>query len=170
MSNRHGSKWIRPEKRKAIYRRDDHACVYCRAGVEDSILTLDHVHPRELGGTNHESNLVTACLTCNSMKRDLTLRQFLRYLRNIGQDTERVARRVRAATQRQLNLEGGNMTPATRALFLQVQESGNWKRYFASVIMNQEELRALQECENSAAACRPISNAAYARVLKGANP
>ena len=29
-----GSKWIRPEKRMAIYLRDGLACVYCGEGVE----------------------------------------------------------------------------------------------------------------------------------------
>ena len=35
----------RPEKRLAIYLRDDMACIYCGIGIEEAgTLTLDHVH------------------------------------------------------------------------------------------------------------------------------
>ena len=101
MSNRNGSKWIRPAKRLAIYERDRFRCVYCGDGVEDGvILTLDHVVPRELGGGNEAGNLVTACHRCNSAKRDLPLRRFLQVLRDRGADADGVARRVRNATRR----------------------------------------------------------------------
>jgi len=33
-------------------------------------MTLDHVKTRATGGTNHESNLITACLKCNASRRD----------------------------------------------------------------------------------------------------
>ncbi len=68
MSNKHGSKWIRPERRRAIYARDNWQCVYC--GADDS-LTLDHVVPRAEGGGNESENLVTACLSCNSSRKTL---------------------------------------------------------------------------------------------------
>lgn len=41
-----GSKWIKPVKREAIYRRDDKKCVYCG---RDHSLTLDHITPRVYG-------------------------------------------------------------------------------------------------------------------------
>ena len=98
-----GSKWIRPVKRQRIYARDSHCCTYCGSHVTDgAILTLDHVVACELGGTNHETNLVTCCLSCNSRKRALTVRQFLALLRKQGTDTSGIARRVRAAVKRQL--------------------------------------------------------------------
>ena len=61
-----GSRWIRPEKRLAIYRRDGLACVYCRHTRRR--LTLDHLKPRSKGGTNDATNLVTACFRCNSQR------------------------------------------------------------------------------------------------------
>jgi 5-methylcytosine-specific restriction endonuclease McrA len=99
----HGSKWIRPEKRAAIYVRDGHRCVYCgrHADELDEPLTLDHVRAVELGGTNEAANLVTACRRCNSAKQDLPLRGFIARLRTWGVEDD-VARRVRNATARVL--------------------------------------------------------------------
>lgn len=59
--------WIRPEKRRRIYERDGWACVYC--GGTDS-LTLDHITPRRLRGSNAPTNLVTCCHSCNSRRQD----------------------------------------------------------------------------------------------------
>lgn len=103
MSNKNGSKWIRPEKRRAIYRRDDFTCVYCGAHAEDGVqMSLDHVTPRELGGSNHETNLVTACVCCNSAKQDLPMRQFLAVLADKGINAESVKKTIRNATKRNL--------------------------------------------------------------------
>jgi 5-methylcytosine-specific restriction endonuclease McrA len=64
-----GSKWIRPERRLAIYLRDGLACVWCGAAVEDGVsLSLDHVTCRVHGGDNGNSNLVTACSRCNGSR------------------------------------------------------------------------------------------------------
>lgn len=61
--------------REEVYARCDWSCFYC--GVEaqwDSVssamtgLTIDHVVPRSLGGSNDSWNLVAACLSCNAMK------------------------------------------------------------------------------------------------------
>jgi 5-methylcytosine-specific restriction endonuclease McrA len=100
-----GSKWIRPEKRARIYKRDNHSCVYCDSSIYDTadmVLTLDHVVARELGGGNEHTNLVTACKSCNSAKRDLTVKQFAQYLADQGEDSSDIARRVRNATRRKL--------------------------------------------------------------------
>lgn len=64
-----------PLTRKNIFRRDEYKCVYC-GDTDKSILTLDHVIPQSKGGGNSWTNLVTACLQCNSDKRDLTLEEF----------------------------------------------------------------------------------------------
>ncbi len=113
--NRNGSKWIRPEKRLAIYDRDHFCCQYCGAGAEDGVqLTLDHVTPRELGGENKAGNLVTCCLSCNSAKRDTPLRIWLASLRDRGVDTSRIARRVRRAVARKINKARGRELLAAR--------------------------------------------------------
>lgn len=51
-----------------ILRRDDHACRYCGVRVPDVVLTIDHVVPVALGGTDDPSNLVAACKDCNAGK------------------------------------------------------------------------------------------------------
>ena len=65
-----GGKWVRPEKRLAIYLRDGLACVWCGAGLEDGDQTyaLDHVVPWSKWGSNSEKNLVTSCRRCNSAR------------------------------------------------------------------------------------------------------
>lgn len=69
MAMKNGMNWIRKDKRLAIYLRDGMACCYCGSVLEDGItLTLEHIQPRSEGGTNHESNLVTACRKCNSSR------------------------------------------------------------------------------------------------------
>lgn len=78
--NINGSKWIRPEKRLAIYLRDEFHCLYCLAdlhGAAPSDVTLDHLVPRVDGGSNHESNLVTACRSCNSARQDTPLSRWV---------------------------------------------------------------------------------------------
>lgn len=72
-----GMNWIRQEKRLAIYLRDGLACVWCGQAVEDGVkLTLDHVICHVDGGSNHESNLVTACHGCNSRRGDRPVEDF----------------------------------------------------------------------------------------------
>ena len=51
--------------RERIYRRDGYRCLRCGA-VHD--LTLDHIYPVSLGGTDAEDNLQTLCRSCNSSK------------------------------------------------------------------------------------------------------
>jgi 5-methylcytosine-specific restriction endonuclease McrA len=60
---------ISHRKRKRIHERDAYRCRYC-GSYED--LVLDHVFPVSRGGTNDDSNLVTACSECNSKKSDNT--------------------------------------------------------------------------------------------------
>lgn len=52
--------------RYEVLRRDDYTCRYCRS--TDGKLTVDHVVPVALGGTDDPSNLVAACSDCNAGK------------------------------------------------------------------------------------------------------
>jgi 5-methylcytosine-specific restriction endonuclease McrA len=111
MSNTHGSKWIRPEKRLAIYSRDGFACVYCGA---DEKLTLDHLQPRELGGTHGHENLVSCCLSCNSSRQDASQRSWFSTLRGRGVDTSKLSARIRKLTSAALDLAEGKRLLAAR--------------------------------------------------------
>ena len=107
-ANRHGSKWIRPAKRQAIYDRDGHCCVYCERSIYTDVvmLTLDHVTPRSVGGDNAHTNLVTACRSCNSARRDLPVGAFALTLADQGVDPKSVARRVRNSLRRNVTYNG----------------------------------------------------------------
>lgn len=107
MSNKYGSKWIRPEKRRAIYARDNFSCTYC--GATDLPLSLDHVKPREDGGTHDATNLVTACVSCNSIKQDFGNRHFFELLRERGIDTSDISKRIRARTRRPIDINHGKL-------------------------------------------------------------
>lgn len=52
--------------RYEVLRRDSFLCRYCRA--EGTQLTVDHVVPVALGGTDAPDNLVAACRDCNAGK------------------------------------------------------------------------------------------------------
>lgn len=51
-----------------ILRRDNHACRYCGASAPTVVLTVDHITPVALGGTDAPENLVAACVDCNAGK------------------------------------------------------------------------------------------------------
>jgi 5-methylcytosine-specific restriction endonuclease McrA len=55
----------------AIYKRDHFTCVYCGYDGRDfdrwMQLSIDHVLPRSCGGTDDDTNRVTACRSCNSI-------------------------------------------------------------------------------------------------------
>lgn len=50
-------------------------CAYC--GLKTKDITLDHVLPKKFGGTNNSNNLVPSCLSCNQLKGDLLLTEFI---------------------------------------------------------------------------------------------
>lgn len=51
--------------RFAVYARDGWRCLHCGSGER---LTLDHIYPYSLGGSDAIENLQTLCRPCNSRK------------------------------------------------------------------------------------------------------
>lgn len=51
-----------------ILARDGFRCVYCGATPGEAELHVDHRQPRSRGGSDHPTNLVTACRACNLSK------------------------------------------------------------------------------------------------------
>ena len=119
--NRYGRNWIRPEKRLALYLRDGLACVYCGVSLEDgAVLTLDHLRPVSKGGSNEASNLVTACQTCNSRRKNRTVRGFCRAVASYldhGVAAREIEQHVRRCAARTFN------TQAAREL---IAQRGGW--------------------------------------------
>ena len=68
---RHKRVNISPRQRFAIFHRDGFRCCYCGQHAGQSELVIDHVVPVSRGGTNHPTNLKTACLGCNAGKSDV---------------------------------------------------------------------------------------------------
>lgn len=64
------------ELREYLLFRDNHTCQYCRGASNDSILNIDHIHPRAKGGSNSVKNLIIACRTCNEAKGSLSIREW----------------------------------------------------------------------------------------------
>lgn len=72
--NGKGSGWIPRWRRMAIYLRDGFTCGYCGRNLAKASpreVTLDHLKPQCDGGSHHESNLITACLSCNSRRQNM---------------------------------------------------------------------------------------------------
>ena len=59
--------------KREILRRDNYICQYC--GAKFTVLTIDHVIPRHMGGKHTWDNLVTACQSCNHRKGGRTAEQ-----------------------------------------------------------------------------------------------
>lgn len=56
--------------RRSIMLRDRFRCQYCGQRFTSEELTLDHVIPREKGGTTVWDNILSACVDCNTSKRN----------------------------------------------------------------------------------------------------
>lgn len=129
--------WIRPERRLAIYLRDDVTCIYCLRnlhGADPRDVTLGHLVCKADGGTNDSSNLVTACRACNCSRQDKPLARFAsgetraHIRRNTRRDMTKYLRLAKAmiagttagcrsrdyATQRRRNPDGSWYPPVDR--------------------------------------------------------
>lgn len=58
--------------RAALVRRDRATCQYCNKQLQPSMITIDHVLPKSLGGGTNFSNCVVCCKPCNSKKSNKT--------------------------------------------------------------------------------------------------
>lgn len=83
--------------RYEVLRRDNHACKYCGAAAPDATLTVDHVVPVALGGSDDPSNLVAACVDCNAGKAATNPDGPL--VEDVKQDALRWALAMRAASE-----------------------------------------------------------------------
>ncbi len=61
--------------RRNLFARDRNKCQYCGRIFPTNDLSIDHVHPRALGGGDTWENLVCACIKCNARKGGRTPEQ-----------------------------------------------------------------------------------------------
>jgi len=83
-----------------ILRRDNHACRYCGGVAPDVVITVDHVVPVSLGGSDDASNLVAACKDCNAGKASVPTGADL--VSDVAQDAVRWANAMRASFDAQI--------------------------------------------------------------------
>ena len=86
--------------RYEVLRRDNFTCRYCGGKAPDVPLTVDHVLPVALGGTDEPANLVTACRDCNAGKTSTPPDAAL--VEDVQADAERWSKAVEAAQQKML--------------------------------------------------------------------
>ena len=70
---------IPPEVRKYVFDRNKYQCQSCGKTFLETQLTIDHIIPLALAGTNDISNLHTLCFTCNQKKSDKLDTRFRRH-------------------------------------------------------------------------------------------
>ena len=61
-----------PLTNRALFRRDQHLCLYCGKPYPEALLTRDHIRPTSRGGKDNWLNVVAACRRCNWQKDNQT--------------------------------------------------------------------------------------------------
>ncbi len=79
-----------------VLRRDNYTCRYCRSQANE--ITIDHVVPVALGGSDKPDNLVAACWGCNTGKSSATPDAAL--VADVADDALKWARAMEAAAQK----------------------------------------------------------------------
>ena len=64
-----------PLSNPALFRRDQHLCLYCGVHFPHGMLSRDHVNPLSQGGVDTWANVVTSCKRCNNHKAGRTPEQ-----------------------------------------------------------------------------------------------
>jgi 5-methylcytosine-specific restriction endonuclease McrA len=56
-----------------VFHRDENKCRHCGSTIW---LSLDHIKPKRIGGSNHPNNLQTLCHSCNAKKVKTDLEKY----------------------------------------------------------------------------------------------
>ena len=83
--------------RMEILRRDNYTCRYCGGSAPDVKLTIDHVTPIALGGSDEPGNLVAACFDCNAGKASVHPESSV--VEDVTQDAMRWAAAIKEAAR-----------------------------------------------------------------------
>lgn len=86
-------------QRAKLFAEDGNRCAYCLVDfttIPQRLQTVDHVLPRNAGGTNATTNLLSACHSCNSRRGDTPIHHFVgqETLVRLIRDYPRVARTI----------------------------------------------------------------------------
>ena len=76
--------WYWYEIRQTLLKRD-RCCGFCGIMLDKYTITIDHLIPRCLGGSDELNNLVAACKSCNNAKDNmLPLNFIIRRIENVS--------------------------------------------------------------------------------------
>lgn len=67
-------------KRQKVYDITTGHCWYCGIPITIDDMCIDHINPQSLSGTHDIDNLLPACRSCNSRKRDKNLDEYREWL------------------------------------------------------------------------------------------
>ncbi|MCP3940265.1 MAG: HNH endonuclease [Desulfobacteraceae bacterium] len=111
-----GMHWIANESRLAKYSADGFACGYCAKTVEEGArLTLDHLRPYSKGGSNHPSNLITCCDSCNSARGNRPWGQFAEKVAGyLNIDAAEIKKHINRCRRRKLDRKAAKAIIARR--------------------------------------------------------
>lgn len=86
--------------RYEVLRRDNYTCRYCGKSAPEVVITVDHVIPKALGGSDEPSNLCAACRDCNGGKTSSSPDAPL--VDDVAEDALKWSRAMQTATARML--------------------------------------------------------------------
>lgn len=151
--------------RYEVLRRDNHSCRYCGATAPDAKLTVDHVTPVALGGTDNPDNLVAACRDCNygkaSTSPDSPLVADVAQLALHWKSAQEEAARIRLADRRKRNAYVKRYEKAWRAQDFGSEEprythprprgweASIWEFYAAGLPVSEVEDAVVIACGNT---------------------
>lgn len=79
-----------------VFKRDGFRCAYCGRAPPDVLLHVDHVEAVANGGSNDQTNLVTACSDCNLGKAAVPLTVVAESLERQAEEAQERAEQIRA--------------------------------------------------------------------------
>lgn len=62
-----------------VYAKTNGRCAYCGDVFDENNYSIDHLLPKSKGGSDCEENLFLSCKSCNSRKKNRTLKEFRFY-------------------------------------------------------------------------------------------
>lgn len=69
------------ERKIEALKRSGDKCFYCSVSLNMETVTIDHVIPTSIGGSDSTDNIVAACIACNNLKSDIDYETFIKHVR-----------------------------------------------------------------------------------------
>ena len=89
---------ISKTKRAEVYAKFHGKCAYCGSELEIDNWQVDHLHPRQNGGTDAIENLLPSCRICNHYKSGLLIENFRERMQKLHKQLSEI-NTVRVAEQ-----------------------------------------------------------------------